>query len=113
MNSDTNKEQDMSGKLAEALAKAQGVMNGAKKDKKNPFFKSNYADLSNVFDAIREPFTANGLAVTQTMDVLENGRTMIKTTLMHVSGESIASNMLLPDVNKPQELGSAITYYRR
>lgn len=100
-------------KLAEALNKAQGTMSGAKKDKKNPFYKSSYADLSSVFDAIREPFAANGLSVTQTMGVLESGRTLLKTSLLHSSGERIDSEMLLPDIADPQKLGSAITYYRR
>jgi hypothetical protein len=99
--------------LATALCKAQGIMTGAKKDKKNPFFKSTYADLASVFDAIRDPFTSNGLSVTQTMDVLESGRTVLCTRLMHSGGEYIDSKMLLPDDPNPQKLGSAITYYRR
>ena len=32
--------------LAVALVKAQKEMGGAVKDSKNPFFKSNYADLT-------------------------------------------------------------------
>lgn len=99
--------------LASALCKAQGVMNGAKKDRNNPFFKSKYADLASVFDAIREPFASNGLSVTQTMDILENGRSVLITRLMHEGGEFIESKMMLPEDPNPQKLGSAITYYRR
>jgi len=100
-------------KIAEALNKAQSVMCAAKKDKKNPFFKSNYADLASVFDAIREPFAENGLSVSQTTDVLENGKMVLKTLLLHVSGEYLESKMLLPDEPNPQKLGSLLTYYRR
>lgn len=100
-------------KLAEALCKAQAVMSGAKKDKKNPFFKSSYADLASAFAAIRDPFAANGLSITQPMEVLENGRTLLKTRLMHTSGEYIESTMMLPDIADPQKIGSAISYYRR
>ena len=99
--------------LATALCKAQGEMVGAKKDKKNKFFGSSYADLSSVFDAIREPFYNNGLSVTQLIDVLESGKQVIITRLMHNSGEFIEGKMLLPEEENPQKLGSLITYYRR
>jgi hypothetical protein len=115
----TNETQDIKSKevrisnLATALCKAQGVMSGAKKSAKNPFFKSNYADLASVFDAIREPFSKNGLSISQTMDVLENGTQILCTRLLHVSGEFIDSKMLLPAEVNPQKLGSTITYLRR
>lgn len=99
--------------LATSLAKAQGIMSGAKKSAKNPFFKSAYADLSSVFDAIREPFSKNGLSVTQTMDVLPDGKQVLCTRLLHSSGEFVDSRMLLPTEQNPQKLGSLITYYRR
>ena len=102
-----------SSNLAMALSKAQGVMGGAKKSSTNPFFKSSYADLSSVFDAIREPFSEFGLSVTQTIDVLDNGKQILCTRLMHVGGEFIDSKMLLPIELNPQKLGSLITYYRR
>ena len=111
-NTQEPQEQELSN-LATALCKAQGIMAGAKKDKKNPFFKSTYADLSSVFDAIREPFSNNGLSVTQTLDILENGKPVLCTRLMHISGESISSRMLLPEEPNPQKLGSLLTYYRR
>lgn len=100
-------------KIAEALNKAQAIMSGAKKDKKNPFFKSSYADLSAVCEAVREPFADNGLSFTQTMSVLDNGRMTITTRLMHLSGEFMDSTMILPDISDPQKIGSAITYFRR
>ena len=36
--------------LAAALSKAQSDMGGAVKDSANPFFKSNYADLTSVIN---------------------------------------------------------------
>ena len=47
--------------LATALAKAQGEIKGALKDSANPFFKSKYADLSSVVDAIKVAFSKHGL----------------------------------------------------
>lgn len=99
-------------KLAEALCAAQAVMSGAKKASANPFFKSKYADLSAVFEAIKGPFADNGLAVTQLMGILD-GRSTMTTRLMHSSGQYVESMMFLPEIADPQKIGSAITYYRR
>jgi hypothetical protein len=99
--------------LAVALCRAQATVKHALKDSSNPFFKSNYADLGSVWDACREALVANGLAVTQTMDV-DGDRTMLVTTLMHTSGQWIDGRALLTPVkNDPQGMGSAITYMRR
>jgi hypothetical protein len=43
-------------KIATALNKAQAVMSGAKKDKKNPFFHLHTADLASVFDSCTRTF---------------------------------------------------------
>ena len=46
--------------LAIAMCKAQGEMGGAHKGANNPFFKSKYADLSSVVQAVKEPFATTG-----------------------------------------------------
>src|SRR3989304_9148348 len=81
------------GKLAEALSKAQGMMKGAVKDSENPFFKSAYADLASVWDACREPLSKNGLSVTQTTRIADNGEPVIITTLLHSSGEWMSGEL--------------------
>lgn len=43
--------------LATALSKAQSEIEGAAKDKNNPFFKAKYADLSSVWDACKTQLT--------------------------------------------------------
>ena len=104
---------DQINELATALAKAQGEMNPAIKDSKNPFFKSNYADLASVWNACREVLSKNGLAVIQGMD-MKDGQSVLITTLAHSSGQWTRS--LLPILNEKgnaQGLGSAITYMRR
>jgi len=99
--------------LATALNKAQSEMMGATKDKKNPFFKSSYADLSSVIKAIKEPFANNGLSYVQ-FPIEDNGRIGIETILMHSSGEWL-SNSFTVNLTKQdaQGAGSAITYCRR
>ena len=44
--------------LAKALSTVQGKLTYAKKDSKNPFFKSNYADLESVWDPLSSSFQA-------------------------------------------------------
>ena len=99
--------------LATALNKAQDQMSGALKDAKNPFFKSNYADLGSVVRAIKEPFSANGLSYSQ-FPLFEDGKVGVETILMHTSGQWLSSILLLPMTKQdPQAAGSAITYARR
>ena len=99
--------------LMGALAKAQGEMSHAIKDSTNPHFKSNYADLASVWNACREPLSKNGLAVTQTMDFLEEKQVLV-TTLAHTSGQWVKSFLGLPIQRPgPQELGSCLSYCRR
>lgn len=102
------------GKLALALSKAQGVMEGASKDRMNPAFKSKYADLASVWDACRAPLAANELSVVQLVTAGDDKHVSVETRLMHSSGESIASVCVVP-VTQPtaQGVGSAITYARR
>jgi hypothetical protein len=99
--------------LAIAMCKAQSQMGGAAKGAANPFFKSKYADLSSVVQAVKEPFAANGLSYVQ-FPIEDNGRIGIETILMHDSGEWL-SNSFTVQLSKQdaQGAGSAITYCRR
>lgn len=101
--------------LAASLAKAQGQMKGAVKDSANPFFKSKYADLASVVEAIRAAFSANGLSYIQTVEPSDKDEVVVETTLMHASGEWISCGMLALPVSKAdaQGYGSALTYARR
>ena len=123
--------------LAAALAKAQAEIEPAPKDADNPYFKSKYASLPAVRDAMREAFAKNGLSVVQmpitsdefvTEDVIEYdqrgtqvttkktfGTVKVTTLLLHESGQSLDCGTLSAkvDVSNPQKAGSAITYFRR
>lgn len=99
--------------LAAALAKAQGMMSHASKDANNPHFKSRYADLAAVWSAVREPLSANGLSVVQTV-AQGDGTVGVRSLLLHASGEWISSLLEMPVAQKtPQGYGSALTYARR
>lgn len=100
--------------LAAALAKAQGEIKGALKDSANPFFKSKYADLSSVVEAIRDPLAANGLSYVQIAHDAENSA-KIETVILHSSGEWFSCGWVSVPVSKAdaQGFGSAMTYARR
>jgi hypothetical protein len=101
-------------KLTEALSKAQGKFDHAKKDIKNEFFKSKYADLASVIDAAKNALSENGLAVIQTTNILREGDISLVTILSHASGEWIKSEYpVIPVKKDPQGMGSALTYARR
>lgn len=107
------------GKLAKALAAAQGEIQPASKDAKNPGFKradgkvSKYADLTAVWDACRAALAKNEIAVIQAPEVYE-GKLILHTTLAHSSGEQISGTFpVTPVQNTPQGIGSAMTYARR
>lgn len=101
------------GKLAEALAKAQGQIENAKKKSANPFFKSRYADLAECLISVKMPLKENGLSFVQCPG-FDGKAVSVTTTLLHTSGEWISSELkLAPTKTDPQSVGSAITYARR
>ena len=101
------------GQLALALSKAQGQMKFAAKDAANPFFKSKYADLASVIEAIKVPLSANGIAFVQATD-FEDSAVIVETILLHESGEWISGKLRMqPTKNDPQGVGSAVTYAKR
>lgn len=99
--------------LAAALAKAQAELKNPSFDKTNPHFKSKYATLAGVRDAVMPVLTKHGLSVTQLLGAHDSG-VSCTTMLMHSSGEWIASRLDMP-VSKQdaQGFGSASTYARR
>jgi hypothetical protein len=101
------------GEIAAALAKAQGTMGHAAKDKTNPHFKNSYADLANVLDVCRDPLATNGIAVTQ-LPAMQRDVVVLTTMLIHSSGQWIRSTLTMPVSKRDaQGVGSAITYARR
>lgn len=99
--------------LAGALAKAQGTMKSASKDGLNPHFKSKYATLDSIWEAIKEPLSQNGLSISQLISQ-ESDTTVMTTLLMHSSGQWIRSTVpVIAGKPTPQALGSSISYMRR
>lgn len=99
--------------IASALLKAQRKIGAANKGAKNPFFKSNYANLGSVMEACKEALNDEGISVLQPVHSTETAH-YVETTLLHESGEFLTDEMRL-QLNKEdmQQFGSAISYARR
>lgn len=99
--------------LIPALIQAKKQFQPIKKDGYNPYHKSKYSTLDSILSAVESALLAQGLFVTQTTKVMENGKTVLLTTIYHTSGESLSSEYPLPENLDSQKLGAAITYARR
>jgi hypothetical protein len=102
------------GAIAAALAKAQSEMKNAPLNKVNPHFKSRYADLAAIRDAIIPALAKNGIAIIQAT-ASDNGRIIVETRLIHSSGEWIGGSIpvMAPPTALAQAVGSALTYAKR
>lgn len=100
--------------IFEALAKAQGAFGGAKKDSLNPHFKSKYADLASIIEAVRPAMTANGLSSLQEVTMVERG-VAVTTLVTHSSGQWVEFGPIVVPLQKTDAhgVGSASTYARR
>lgn len=99
--------------LDAALAKAQGEIEAASKDKDNTHFKSKYADLTAVWAAIRPALAKHAISVTQWPVHSDDGRMHIVTRLAH-NGEWFRGHFSIPVFKQDAHgYGSATTYIRR
>ncbi len=103
--------------LITALVKAKSEFGEIKKTKTNPFFKSKYADLEDVNNAVDAALTANGLIMIQPVISVDD-RLYVETYLVHTSGQHIESRweVVLSNDGKrsrQQGEGAGVTYIRR
>jgi hypothetical protein len=99
--------------LATALIAAKLKFKPIAKTKTNLHYKSKYACLDSILDAISDALSASGLLLIQPTEI-ENGIPILKTILIHApTGDRFESVLPLPVLTDPQKLGSALTYYRR
>jgi len=100
--------------LAAALVKAQAEIDGAVRSSVNPHFKSKYADLGAVMDAIKPALAKHGLGFVQELSERDNG-VYVETVIIHESGETYRTGKLPMPASKQDAhgYGSAISYAKR
>ena len=90
------------------LLEFQKEIQAIKKDAKNPHFKNTYASLNQILSEVKPLLSKHGLFLSQ--PVL--GGNVMSIISDDVCGQ-IESSIPLPTNLTPQQLGSAITYFRR
>ena len=79
------------------------------KNANNPHFKKSYADINALVESVEPLLLEQGLLLLQP---IEEG--LVSTLIIDIeTGQSVVSSMRLPEIQDPQKIGSAVTYYRR
>jgi hypothetical protein len=91
------------------LAEVKQEIGAISKDSTNPFFKSKYFDINGLLKHVEPLLDKNGLLLLQPIIKGEVFSEIIDVE----NGDSVTSSMLLPNIQDPQKVGSAVTYYRR
>lgn len=100
--------------LAQALFTFQGEMSTVAKDSVNPHFGNKYAGLESIVEATRKVLQKCGLVVSQVLDQSIAGEPALRTVLMHPeSNELIEGVCPFPKGLNAQQMGGAVTYFRR
>lgn len=101
------------GVFAKAFVAAQKAQEAIKKANTNDHFKSKYADLAGVVEAVVPALNANGIGYMQS-PAFDGELIGVTTILIHESGASCTATLhMRPSKSDPQGVGSAITYARR
>jgi hypothetical protein len=102
--------------LPKALAEFQSAHHAAGKDGKGNY--GTYTTLAGALAAV-QPATAFGLSHTQVLQPINDEFMVLRTMLMHTSGETLSSDLPIPiryeggRTTPMQAMGGAITYARR
>ena len=95
--------------LNEKLYELQQEIGVISKDTSNPFYKSKYFDVNSLIKQLQPLLKKNRLLLLQPIE----DNCVISKIICIDSNLGTQSSIPLPDINDPQKLGSAITYYRR
>lgn len=101
--------------LAAALAKANAEIHNPSFDKENPHFRSKFASLAAVRNALVPIYAKHGLSIIQDLQTTSEGAVACYTTILHASGEEKTFGPLIIKPTKPdaQGIGAAGTYAKR
>ncbi len=100
--------------IAEKLLNVQKKVGILTKDKKNPFFKSNYLDINTIIEVVKPILNDEGLIILQPLGMTTEGRMTLSTNIIEVSSSTTDSyTTILPENPDPQKMGAIITYFRR
>lgn len=96
-------------KTAICAFKQKGIT--IKKGTENPFYKSRYADLVTILEAVEKEAAECGLVIVSQLSCGE--QSVLSTTLSHKDSDECYVSSFPVFGTKPQEIGSSISYARR
>lgn len=96
-------------KIHKKILEAKKEIGAIEKNATNPFFKSKYFDINKLLEQVEPVLEKHGLLV---MQPLKDG-SVITEIIDTETGDEVSSDIPLPNIQDPQKMGSAITYYRR
>ena len=95
--------------INEKLFALQQEIGAISKDTNNPFYKSKYFDINSLLKQLQPLLKKHKLLLIQPIE-----EDMVYSKILCIEGTGgVISGLKLPELNDPQKLGSAITYYRR
>lgn len=94
------------------ILKIQNEIGVLVKTETNPFFKSKYMDINGLLEQLLPLLEKHKLTVMQPLGEV-SGRPALETRISDGDKTLLFSIVPLPDIQDPQKMGSAITYYRR
>lgn len=96
------------------ILKLQMKIGVLSKTETNPFFKSKYLDINGLLAQLQPLFDEYKLRVMQPLSNID-GKPAIITQVFDLETKTVIveEKFPLPDLQDPQKMGSAITYYRR
>jgi len=95
------------------ILKIQSEIGVLVKTETNPFFKSKYMDINGLLEQLLPLLEKYKLTVIQPLNEV-GGKPALTTTISDTESDFTMSwSIPLPDLQDPQKMGSAITYYRR
>jgi len=93
------------------LLEVQKEIGTLSKNAKNPFFKSQYLDLSELLTHVTPILNKHGLILLQPIKSGEVGSVLIDA---ETGNKTCESWMTLPEtISDPQKMGACVTYFRR
>jgi hypothetical protein len=106
----------------EKILKIQSEIGVLSKTETNPFFKSKYMDINGLLAQLLPLLEKYHLTVIQPLGNIAGKPALVTSVFEEIKDEKtgetrdieiVSSVMPLPDLQDPQKMGSAITYYRR
>jgi hypothetical protein len=106
------------------ILKIQSEIGVLSKTETNPFFKSKYMDINGLLAQLLPLLEKYKLTVIQPLSVIgfragldsaliDGSKPALRTIIYDGEKEVLNQAIPLPDLQDPQKMGSAITYYRR